>query len=123
MDLTTLGCILVASLTKIKPKSKVKIKNRVNSIIIDKSKLEGSGIGATTLNNGLIYGNYPYGTRVEDEDISLNVPDIVEIYGIFESSGTTEPSAPSLTLQTINSSIDNHCRSFNRRAVSWTNKW
>ena len=97
------GSTLVASLTKIKPKSKVKIKNRSNSIIIDKSKLEGSGIGATTLNNGLVYGNYPYGTRVEDEEISLNVPDIVEIHGIFESSGTADPSAPSLILQTINS--------------------
>ena len=97
------GSTLVASLKKIKPKSKVKIKNRVNSIIIDKSKLEGSGIGATTLNNGLVYGSYPYGTRVEDEEISLNVPDIVEIHGIFESSGTDDPSAPSLTLQTINS--------------------
>ena len=97
------GATLVASLTKIKPKSKVKIKNRVNSIVINKSKLEGSGIGATTLDNGLTYGNYPYGTRVEDEEISLNVPDIVEIHGIFESSGTNAPSAPSLTLQTINS--------------------
>ena len=51
----------------------------------------------------MTYGNYPYGTRVEDEEISLNVPDIVEIHGIFESSGTDDPSAPSLTLQTINS--------------------
>ena len=33
----------------------------------------------------------------------MNVPDIVEIHGIFESSGTNAPSAPSLTLQTINS--------------------
>ena len=97
------GATLVASLTKIKPKSKIKIKNRVNSIVINKSKLQGSGSDATTLNNGLVYGNYPYGTRVEDEEISLNVPDIVEIHGIFESSGTNAPSAPSLTLQTINS--------------------
>ena len=63
---------LVTTLTKIKPKSKNKIKNRVNSIIIDKSVKSASGIGSTTLNDGLTYGNYPYGTRVQDENISLN---------------------------------------------------
>ena len=97
------GANLVATLRKIKPKSKVKIKNRVNALIIDKSKLQGSGVGATTLNNGLIYGNYPFGTRVEDEVISLNVPDVLEIHGIYESSGTGAPSAPLMTLNTINS--------------------
>ena len=97
------GATLVATLKKLKPKSKVKIKNRVNSIIINKSKLSGSGIGATTLNNGLVYGNYPYGTRVEDETISLNTPDIIEIHGIYESADTSAASAPRMTLQTLNS--------------------
>ena len=68
------GATLIATLNKTSPKAKVKIKNRVNSIIVDKSKLAGSGIGSTTLNNGLTYGNYPFGTRVEDEVISLNFP-------------------------------------------------
>ena len=69
---------LVATLRKIKPKSKIKLKNRVSSLIIDRSKYEASGIGATTLNDGLIYGNYPYGTRVQD------------------------PSSPTLVLSSIN---------------------
>jgi lipopolysaccharide export system protein LptA len=47
------GATLTATLRKIKPKAKAKRKNRVNSIIVDKSKNEGSGIGSTTLNNGL----------------------------------------------------------------------
>jgi hypothetical protein len=42
----------------------------------------------TTLNNGLTYGNYPFGVRVEDEVISLNTPDVIEIHGIFESADT-----------------------------------
>ena len=53
----------------------------------------------------LTYGNYPYGTRVEDETISLNVPDIIQMHGIFETTtvdGT--PSAPSMDLTSINSS-------------------
>ena len=97
------GAKLTATLKKVKPKAKSKIKKRVNSIIIDKSKYEGSGIGATTLNDGLTFGNYPFGTRVQDEVLSLNVPDVLEIHGIFESADTTDPSAPKITLSSINS--------------------
>jgi hypothetical protein len=93
---------LITTLTKISPKAKVKRKNRVNSILIDKSKYNGSGIGATTLNDGLVYGNYPYGTRVQDKNISLNTPDIIEIHGIYESADTSTPSAPKMVLSSIN---------------------
>ena len=95
------GATLIATLRKTNPKSKVKIKNRVKSIIVDKSRLQGSGIGTTTLNNGLTYGNYPYGTRVEDQLISLNSPDIISIQGIFESADTSVASAPKVSLLNI----------------------
>ena len=94
---------LIATLTKEKPKSKSKIITNVASLIVNKSRLEGSGTGTTTLNNGLEYGNYPYGTRVEDEQISLNVPDILEIHGVFESNGTTDPVAPTMTFSSVTS--------------------
>jgi hypothetical protein len=97
-----IGATLTATLTKIKPKAKVKRKNRVNSILINKSKYPGSGIGATTLNDGLVYGNYAYGLRVQDKNISLNVPDVIEIHGIFESADVTDPSAPRMVLSSIN---------------------
>ena len=96
------GAVLTTTLNKINPKSKVKRKNRVNSIIVDKSKYSASGIGTTTLNDGLNYGNYPYGTRVQDKIISLNVPDVIEIHGIFESVDTSDPSAPKMILSSIN---------------------
>ena len=95
------GATLVATLRKVNATSKVKIKNRVKSIIVDKSRLEGSGIGTTTLNNGLTYGNYPYGTRVEDEVISLNSPDIISIQGIYESADTSTATAPRVSLLNI----------------------
>jgi hypothetical protein len=95
------GATLITTLRKIKPKSKVKLKNRVGSIVINKSKYEGSGIGASTFDDGLTFGNYAYGTRVQDEIISLNVPDIVQVHGIYESSDTTDPSAPTATLTSI----------------------
>ena len=95
------GATLTATLSKIKPKAKVKRKNRVNTILIDKSKYQGSGIGSTTLNDGLSYGKYPYGTRVQDRNISLNFPDIIEIHGIYESTNTSNPSAPTMVLSSI----------------------
>jgi len=93
---------LVATLNKVKPKAKIKRKKVINSILVDKSKLSGSGIGNTTLNDGLTFGSYPFGTRVQDEKISLNTPDVLDIHGIFESSDTSDPSAPKLTLSSIN---------------------
>ena len=97
---------LIGTLRKVKPTSKVKVLNRVNSVVIDKSTLRASGTGSTTLNDGLTYGNYPYGTRVQDEIISLNVPDIIEIHGVYEASdadtGSTL-SAPKVTLTSITS--------------------
>ena len=97
---------LVTTLKKIKPKAKNKIKNRVNSIIIDKSVKSASGIGSTTLNDGLTYGNYPFGTRVQDEHISLNSADLIEVHGIFElatdpSVDNTSPSSPTMILSSI----------------------
>ena len=95
------GATLIATIKKSKPKAKQKINNKVKSIVINYSKEQGSGIGATTLNDGLTYGNYPYGTRVQDDVISLNVPDLIRVHGIFESADTSDPSAPKLTLSSI----------------------
>ena len=88
---------LIATLDKVKPTAKIKRKQKINTLTINKSKLVGSGIGGTTLNDGLSYGNYPYGTRVQDERISLNYADIIEIHGVFESVDTNEASAPKAT--------------------------
>ena len=98
----TTGCTLIATLTKSKPSAKIKRLNRVNATVVNYSKETGSGIGATTLNDGLTYGNFPIGTRVQDEKIALNEADIVGIHGIFESTDTSEASAPKMTLTSLN---------------------
>jgi len=98
------GASLVATLRKVNPSAKSKLKNRVNSILVDKSKYQGSGIGGTTFNDGLTFGNYAYGTRVQDEKISLNNPDVTEILGIYESLDTTNPSCPTAVLTSMNGS-------------------
>jgi hypothetical protein len=95
------GANLVATLRKINVKPKLKRKNRSASLIVDKSTLRTSGIGTTTKNDGLEYDNYPYGVRVQDNEISLNVPDVIQIYGIFESLDIADPSSPIMTLSSI----------------------
>ena len=76
---------LITTIKKLKPKAKIKRKNRVNTVIINSSKLNGSGIGATTLNDGLSFGTFPFGTRVQDEKISINSGDVLDVLGVFES--------------------------------------
>lgn len=93
---------LIATLRKINVKSKIKNRNRIKTLIVDKSKYSASGIGSTTLNDGLTYGNYSYGTRVQDEEICLLEPDVTKIYGIFESNDSNSPDLPSLVLQNLN---------------------
>ena len=97
------GATLTATLRKQKPKAKAKLKKRVNSTVVNKSRNQGAGTGTTTFNDGLDYGNYPFGTRVQDERLSLNVPDIIEIHGIFESADTSDATAPEMTLTTLTS--------------------
>ena len=92
---------LIATLRKSNVTEKVKRKERINSLIVNKSKYDYSGTGTTTINDGLEYGNYPFGTRVQDERICLNVPDVQTVYGIFESEDTSDPSLTSLTLASM----------------------
>ena len=98
---------LVATLRKTKPSIKIKQKNRVATLVVDKSSNVASGTGSTTLNDGLTYSSgsntYPYGTRVQDGKIVLNKPDIISILGVFESTDTAEASAPKMTLTAIDS--------------------
>lgn len=93
--------VLITTQRKINITSKVKQKRRVNAIIIDKSSLSSSGIGTSTRNDKLVYGNYPYGTRVQDFEISLNVPDVTVVHAIFEAQNLQEPSAPKMVLSNI----------------------
>ena len=98
---------LITTLQKINVKARVKNKNRVNSTVIDKSIYSysgvNSGVGNTTNNDGLTFDNYAYGTRVQDEELSLNVPEVTKIYAVFESSGIQDPTPPTIILQNISS--------------------
>lgn len=101
-NLTTPGNATLVSTRRVSNiKNTNYLRKNVTKLVVDKSKLEGSGIGSTTLDNGLVYGNYPYGTRVEDLEICLNVPDVLSVYAVYESEKYEEPSAPKLTLSSF----------------------
>ena len=92
---------LIATVYKSSVTNKVKNRNRIKSVVIDKSRLTQSGTGSTTIDDGLAYGTYPYGTRVQDEEICLLDPDITRVFGIIESSGSEDPALTSITFNSI----------------------
>jgi hypothetical protein len=86
---------VVATIKNIKPSSKIKKLNTVGILTVDKSKHTASGIGTTTLNDGLTYSSV-YGVRVQDDTISLNIPDVARVLAIYESTTIGDASLPSL---------------------------
>ncbi len=101
--------ILTVTYKKVNTTEKAKTFNRCESLIINGSNQTSSGVGRTTLNDGLINREY-YGLRVQDRDISLNVPDVVNVLGIYESSTVNDPSLPRIHFSALNSSIGNLIR-------------
>ena len=84
---------VIATVKNLRPGSKIKKFNTSSSLVIDKSKYTASGIGTTSLNDGLTYSQV-YGTRVQDDEISLNVPDVVRVLAVYESTDTSDPQLP-----------------------------
>ena len=72
--------------------SKIKTYNKSQTLIVDKSKYTESGSGiSSSIGDGLSYNQY-YGLRVQDEEISLNYPDVVKIISIYESYDSSAPT-------------------------------
>jgi len=95
------SAILTATLKRINTKTRKKVYNRCSSLTIDKTS---SGVSTST--SGLTTSTV-YGLRVEDEEISLNVPDVESVIGIFESSSSSIPTLPSIAIIDLNSNILN----------------
>ena len=84
----------VVNVTVIKSniQSKTKTYSRSRTLSINGSKLKESGNNAaTSKNDGLIYNQY-YGLRIQDEEISLNYPDVVKVLSIYESLNELTPT-------------------------------
>ena len=95
------GAVLTYTVKKTELTYQTKTLKKCSKLTINKSRLTGSG--ASGLVDGLTSSNV-YGTRVQDEEISLNVCDGVRVLAVFESSTTGDPNLPRLSL--INRSTD-----------------
>jgi len=97
---------LIATLRKQNITPRKKIHKRCGVLDIVRSSNSSSGVGNTTLNDGLTYSEI-YGTRVQDDKISLQRPDVTEVLGIFESTDENEPDLYKLQFLNLNSNILN----------------
>jgi len=70
-----------------------KTKNYVRS---QKLTVNRVSTGISTALSGLTTSNY-YGLRIDDKEISLNVPDVVKIISIYESLDSSAPTFDKLT--------------------------
>ena len=83
--------VLNVTLEKVGITEKTKQFVRSNKIVINKTK-----IGVSTSTNGLTFNQY-YGLRIEDREISLNVPDVVNIVSVLESKDSNDPTLDTIT--------------------------
>ena len=86
------NCSLITTLDKKSVKSKEKKFNSVGDLTISRSKYSSI--------NGLQESRV-YGTRIEDNTISLNCADVYRVYGIYESKTNDDPSLPTIKLTDI----------------------
>ena len=93
------NAILVTTVKKINVKSQTKNLSRCTKLVVSRSKYEYSSASK----DGLTY-NQVYGTRVQDDKISLNVPDALRVHAVFQSSTKSSPTLPNISL--VNRSDD-----------------
>ncbi len=99
--------VINATFVKNGVQSKNKQPNRSKKLNINLSKDSQSGSGiSTSINDGLTYNRF-YGLRVQDEEISLNYPDVYNIIGIYESLDTNSPILDQLSFSSI-SNVDSN---------------
>ena len=87
VGLTTTAANVVVNATVRKNDIKIKQKTFSRSKKLNVT-LTNSGISTE---NGLTENNVAFGLRVEDKELSLNNPDVVNVVGVFESLTNTDP--------------------------------
>ena len=98
LDASESNVVVNATLKKRGLKSKIKNLVKSQKTFVRLSKFESAGI-TTGVNNGLTYNKFN-GLRVEDEEISLNTPDVINVVAVHQSKGSADPSFDSLVFQT-----------------------
>ena len=98
------------TLTKTKIRSKLKTYNRSQKCSVTRSKYAQSGNvsggNGGSIADGLIFDSR-YGLRVQDEEISLNYPDVVKFLAVYESTNTSAPELDKLIFSSTVAVHDN----------------
>jgi hypothetical protein len=90
-----------ATFIKSSLQSKIKQFSRSRTLNVSFSRNPESGTGInTTTNDGLTYNQF-YGLRVQDEEISLNYPDVSTLLAVYESLDTSAPSLDQLSFSAV----------------------
>ena len=87
---TTSNVTAIVTLRKTNVSSKAKDYIRSTKLSVSRTS------GISTAASGLTTSKY-YGTRIEDREISLNVPDVVKVISVYESTNTSAPVLDKLT--------------------------
>jgi len=109
-NLTQTNVDVNVTLIKTKIRSKLKEYVRSRKLIINKSRKSISGATASgnggSISDGLTFDKR-YGLRVQDEEISLNLPDVVKFLAVYESTNTSAPTLDKLVFPASISASDN----------------
>jgi len=91
------AAIFLGTVKRTEVKSQKKTLQKCSRLVINRSNKSGSGTGQNTLGDGLTT-NSVYGTRVQDKEICLNVPDVLRVLAVYESSTAGDPNLPRISL-------------------------
>ena len=82
--------------------SKIKKFTRSAVKVVNLSKLAQSGSASSiSISDGLTYTPDAYGLRVQDDQISLNVPDVAKVLVVYESTNTGDPTLDAIEFSSI----------------------
>ena len=90
------GLTVDATVVKSGIQSKVKNYNRSTVINVTRSRNQQTDSNDDT--SGLTYNSEAYGLRIEDEEISLNYPDVSRVLAIYESNNANDVILDKITL-------------------------
>ena len=93
--------VVNVSLKKNGIQSKIKKFTRSKLKVVNLSKLAQSGSASSiSINDGLTYNQY-YGLRVQDDQISLDFPDVAKVLVVYESTNTADPTLDAIEFSSI----------------------
>ena len=91
------AAIFLGTVKRTEVKSQKKTLQECSRLVINRSRKDGSGTGQNTLADGLTTHSV-YGTRVQDREICLNVPDGARVLGVYQSNTVGDANLPSISL-------------------------